>query len=101
MRTPRPRRSLSSGESNAAARAKSGLTANLAIQSKKKNGVLVLPQYALLEKDNGTFVRRKTATATEEVRVIVGIRDSQGMTEIISGVSEGDEVLNLAVKSGS
>ncbi|MFH1246194.1 MAG: efflux RND transporter periplasmic adaptor subunit [Candidatus Liptonbacteria bacterium] len=88
-------------DANTSSRVKSGLTANLAIQSAKRENVLVLPQYALLETDNGTFVKRKTQTSTEDILVEIGIRDSRGMTEIKSGVSESDEVLNLAATTGA
>ena len=38
------------------ARLKSGLTANIDIQTKQKDNVLILPQYAILQNDQGTFV---------------------------------------------
>ncbi|MDD2657944.1 MAG: efflux RND transporter periplasmic adaptor subunit, partial [Candidatus Pacebacteria bacterium] len=48
-------------------RLKSGLTANIDIQTKKKDNVLILPQYAIVQNDNGTFVETlsgKTSTTS-------------------------------------
>ena len=48
-------------------RLKSGLTANVDIQAKQDDNVLILPQYAILQNDSGTFVETlvgKTATTT-------------------------------------
>lgn len=77
-------------------RLKSGLTANLDIESQRRNGVLLLPQFAIIENDNGTFVRRPDGT---EVAVVTGIRSQDGMVEISSGLAEGDQVVNIGLKS--
>lgn len=80
-------------------RLKSGLTANIDIQTKKKDNVLILPQYAILQNDNGTFVETlvgKTATTSP---VILGIQDRDGNVEILSGVTLGEQVLNIGLKA--
>jgi multidrug efflux pump subunit AcrA (membrane-fusion protein) len=79
---------------------KSGLTANLRIITQKKEGVLVLPQYAILENDNGSFVRMydDAQQTTTDVPVVLGIRSSNGTVEIISGVTEGQRVANIGAK---
>ncbi|MEN9341911.1 MAG: hypothetical protein RIQ54_167, partial [Candidatus Parcubacteria bacterium] len=80
---------------------KSGLTANLRIVAQKKEGVLVLPQYAILENDNGSFVRiyDEARRVTTDVPVFLGIRSSNGTVEIISGASEGQQVANIGAKT--
>ena len=94
-------------------RIKSGLTANLDIATLSKNDALVLPRYAIIENDNGTFVRKASAkpggsalagltsgnTKTEEVPVKLGMTSNDGMVEIISGLREGEQVLNIGIKS--
>jgi len=81
------------------ARIKSGLTTNLDIRTVEKTNILLLPQYALLENDKGVFVKKQNGEIIEEIPVIIGIRSQDGNVEIISGVAEGDEVLNIGAKT--
>ena len=79
-------------------RLKSGLTANVDIRAKQDDNVLILPQYAILQNDSGTFVKTlvgKTATTTP---VMLGIQDQSGNVEILSGVTEGEQVINIGLK---
>jgi len=77
---------------------KSGLTANLNIKTAVKSDVLLLPQYAILENDQGTFVRVSDGKGgTKDVTVKLGARDQNGMVEIVSGVTEGEEVVNIGL----
>ncbi len=78
-------------------RLKSGLTANLSIETVHKENILILPQFAIVENDQGTFVRKAGAT-TVDIPVQIGIRSQDGRVEMISGVQEGDEVLNIGFK---
>lgn len=80
-------------------RFKSGLTANLTIDTLKKDNVLMLPQFAILENDSGTFVRKISNGKTIDVPVSLGIHGQNGMIEIISGVTEGEQVVNVGLKS--
>ncbi|HVB19923.1 MAG TPA: efflux RND transporter periplasmic adaptor subunit [Candidatus Paceibacterota bacterium] len=80
-------------------RLKSGLTANITIQTKKDDNVLILPQYAILQNDSGTFVKTllgKTATTSP---VTLGIQDQSGNVEILSGVTLGEQVINIGLKA--
>ncbi len=79
-------------------RNKSGLTENLNIKAEEKDNVLILPQFAILQNDQGTFVDLYKNGASTQVPVVLGIRDDQGNVEITSGVNEGDEVLNIGLK---
>lgn len=79
-------------------RIKSGLTANLSIGTRHKDGVLILPQYALLQNDHGTFVQVLESDMVKELPVTLGIADQSGNVEIVSGVSEGVQVLNIGLK---
>lgn len=82
-------------------RIKSGLTANLAIETLRKSEVLALPQFAIIETDHGTLVKKMEGGAVREVPVTLGIRSRDGMVEVISGVVEGDRVQNVGIKSGA
>ncbi len=79
-------------------RLKSGLTANIDIQTKQKDNVLILPQYAILQNDAGTFVETLENNAVKQNPVTLGIADQKGDVEIISGVSLGEQVLNIGLK---
>lgn len=79
-------------------RLKSGLTVGLDIEAQHKDGVLLLPQFAIVENDHGTFVKKREGSSSTEVPVRLGIRSQDGNVEILSGVSEGDEVENIGIK---
>lgn len=80
-------------------RIKSGMTANLNIVTINKSGVLILPQFAIVENDRGTFVRKHNNNSVIEIPIKIGIRSQDGTVEIINGVSEGDRVINVAIKT--
>lgn len=80
-------------------RMKSGLTTNLAIETTKKSGVLILPQVAIVQNDQGTFVRKYEQGKIKDYPVKIGIRDQNGNVEILSGVNEGDKVVNVGMKT--
>jgi HlyD family secretion protein len=80
-------------------RLKSGLTANIDIQTNHKNDVLILPQYAILQNDAGTFVETLTGNKVIQHPVTLGIQDQKGNVEILSGVIFGEQVLNIGLKS--
>lgn len=79
-------------------RLKSGLTANIDIQTKHKDNILVLPQYAILQNDEGTFVETLGNNIITQSPVQLGITDQKGNVEVISGVIEGEQVLNIGLK---
>ena len=72
----------------------SGLTANIDILSEKKENVLYVPTRNILIEDDGQFVT-KVDLEDEEEKVLIktGLRGSDGRTEVISGLSEGDRIL--------
>ncbi len=79
-------------------RFKSGLTANLTIETERKDGVLVAPQFAIIQNDQGTFATKVVNGKEEQVPIILGIQDQNGNAEVVSGLSEGDQVLNVGLK---
>mgnify|MGYP001606052114 CR=1 FL=1 len=72
---------------------KSGMTANITIASDKKEGVVAIPQRALIRKEGNIFVRILDGETTREVMVSSGLRGTDGNIEIISGVNEGDKII--------
>jgi HlyD family secretion protein len=73
-------------------RLKSGLTANIDIETNTKDGVLVLPQFAILQNDQGSFVETLENNQVIQVPVKLGIQDQKGNVEVVSGVTEGEQV---------
>ena len=80
-------------------RLKSGLTANISIQTKEDDNVLTLPEYAILQNDQGTFVETLVNKKIVQNPVTLGIQDENGNVEVLSGVTEGEQVLNIGLKS--
>ncbi len=78
-------------------RFKSGLTANLTIETQRKDNVLVIPQFAIIQNDQGTFVTKVTNGKDEQVPVTLGIQDQNGNAEVLSGLQEGDQILNVGL----
>lgn len=74
-------------------RIKSGMTANIDIETAKKEGTLFLPQRAVITRNGDKVVRIREGTANREVVVQTGLRGSDGNIEIIEGLKEGDAVV--------
>jgi len=72
---------------------KSGMTANIDIRTAKNDGVLALPQRVLIRKDIGTFVQILENEKIKEIPVEPGLRGSDGNTEILSGLTEGQKIV--------
>lgn len=79
-------------------RFKSGLTANLDIETETKKNVLVLPQYAIIENDKGTFVKQANGDVDAEVPIETGLYGRDNLVEIVSGIKAGDMVANIGAK---
>jgi len=95
-------------------RIKTGLTANLEITNAIKDNILNVPSRSIYEKDGQKFVKvvvqndddiatarfanlsetvENKKTIIYEVPISVGLKGSDGKTEIISGIEEGDNIL--------
>ncbi|OGF73332.1 hypothetical protein A2W57_02965 [Candidatus Giovannonibacteria bacterium RIFCSPHIGHO2_02_43_16] len=75
-------------------RIRSGLTANIDILTEKKEGVLAVPQRAILTQDGSKIVRvQRSDGRVDEVPVELGLFGSDGRVEILSGLEEGTKVI--------
>jgi multidrug efflux pump subunit AcrA (membrane-fusion protein) len=74
-------------------RIRSGMTANVIITADRREGVIAIPQGAIISRDGKKIVRIKVGEETLEREVTVGEVSSIGSTEITSGLSEGDRVV--------
>lgn len=74
---------------------KAGMTSNVSIITDVKEGVLQVPSRTVISKDNARIVRVLINNKVEEREVVVGLRGDDGLIEIISGLSEGEDVVTF------
>ena len=58
-----------------------------------------MPEYAILQNDQGTFVETLQSGAVVDVPVTLGIQDDNGNVEVLSGVTAGEQVINIGLKT--
>ncbi len=73
------------------------MTANIDIQTAKKENVISVPQRAVVSKDGSKFVRvfHGYDIALEERNVVLGMSGKDGLVEVVSGLSEGEQVVTF------
>ncbi len=72
---------------------KPGMTADLAIRTDTKQDVLVIPDNAVIKKDNKYFAQVFQNGETKERAIEIGLEGSNDVVEVISGLSEGEEII--------
>jgi multidrug efflux pump subunit AcrA (membrane-fusion protein) len=80
-------------------RIKSGMTADLTISTESKENVLVVPSRAVIYREGKKYVQILENEELKEIKVTTGLRGDGGMMEILSGLSEGQEVVTF-IKNG-
>ncbi|AKM78423.1 MAG: RND family efflux transporter MFP subunit [Candidatus Wolfebacteria bacterium GW2011_GWE1_48_7] len=73
-----------------------GLTANIDVLSGEKSGVLYIPTRNIVSREGKKYVTvlvSEEEGIVKEVEVVTGLRGSDGRTEIVSGIQEGDKVI--------
>lgn len=74
-------------------RIKSGMTANVAITTESKSGVIAVPRGAVDQKAGKSFVRIRDGDGSRLLEVTIGSVSSSGQIEIVSGLKDGDVIL--------
>lgn len=75
-------------------RLKSGMTANIDIETNRKNKVLAIPERLVKEENNQKYVNVLDATNQQQRRdVKLGMRGDEGLVEVINGLKEGEKVI--------
>lgn len=74
-------------------RIKSGMTANLDIETARRERVIVIPQRAVIAKNGEKIARVFQGREVKERKVKTGVRGSDGNVEIIEGLKIGDKVI--------
>ncbi|MBT3690095.1 efflux RND transporter periplasmic adaptor subunit, partial [bacterium] len=80
-------------------RIKSGMTANVDITTASKDDVLYIPLRAVIEKNNIKYIRYIENGEIKEQEVTTGLRGDGGLVEVLTGVSEGQEIITY-IKNG-
>jgi HlyD family secretion protein len=73
-----------------------GLSADIDILAETKTNVIAVPSRSIVEEDSAKFVRTLVNNKLELLPVTVGLHGSNGMTEVISGLTEGQEIITFA-----
>lgn len=76
-------------------RIKSGMSADITIQTNKKDNVLFVPLRAVVYKQDKKVVRILENEKIKEVEVTTGIKGSNGEIEILSGLKEEDKIVTF------
>lgn len=75
------------------ARLREGMTANIDIETAKRDNVLTVPFRALSKEAGKNYAEvKRSENQFERVEVKTGLEGDEGVIEILSGLSEGDEV---------
>ncbi|MBU4421806.1 efflux RND transporter periplasmic adaptor subunit, partial [Patescibacteria group bacterium] len=74
-------------------RIKSGMTANIDIQTEQKDNALKIPARAVYTKNGKRYVEILDGDVKKEIEVKTGIRGSEGDIEITEGLSEGQKII--------
>ena len=74
-------------------RLKSGMSADILIQTAKKDKVLIVPQRAVVNKNSKRFVRILDNNKIKEIEVGTGLKGNKGEIEITFGLKEKDKIV--------
>jgi multidrug efflux pump subunit AcrA (membrane-fusion protein) len=72
---------------------KSGMSGDVTIQTDKRENVLNVPQRAVISKNGKKYVRILDGENIVEKEVVTGLRGSKSEVEILSGLTEGEEII--------
>ncbi len=74
---------------------KDGMTGNAHLILAEDDNVIEVPSRLVINSGNGYSVTVQTATGTAQVPVTIGLIGDNGMTEITSGINQGDQLANF------
>ncbi len=72
---------------------KPGMTADVTIKTDSRENVLIVPETAIQKKDEKSIVQVFKNGAIEEREIKIGLRGSNDMVEVVSGLEEGEKVI--------
>ena len=71
---------------------KPGMTADIIIKTVSRENVLIIPEEAVERKDGKVMVQVLNGETLEEREIEIGLIGSDDMVEVISGLTEGEEI---------
>ena len=71
---------------------KPGMSADITIRTAQKNEVLAIPEMAITKKDNKFSVQVSNNNKLEEREIQIGLKGSDNLVEVISGLTEGEKI---------
>ncbi|MFC1789739.1 efflux RND transporter periplasmic adaptor subunit [Patescibacteria group bacterium] len=73
---------------------RSGMSADVQIKTEQRKNVLIIPDAALEKRDGKIFVQvvKENKIETEERKIETGLEGTDGTTEILSGLQEGEAI---------
>jgi len=74
---------------------KPGMTANIDVKTSEKDNVLMIPARAIKEKDGKKLVQVLINGQPQDREITIGLNGDEAMTEVISGLAEGEEVITF------
>jgi multidrug efflux pump subunit AcrA (membrane-fusion protein) len=72
---------------------RSGMTANIEIQTYRKATVTLIPERTVIRENNETFIYILDGNSKKKIPVIVGERDSTGNVELITSVASSSKII--------
>ncbi|MCA9358797.1 efflux RND transporter periplasmic adaptor subunit [Candidatus Kaiserbacteria bacterium] len=75
---------------------KAGLSADIDILAAERIDVLAVPTRSVVERDGDRFVRTWDGLKLDYIKIETGLRGSDGQIEILSGVTEGQDIITFA-----
>ncbi len=78
---------------------RSGMSGDIKIEALKKEGVLYVPQRAVIIREGEKIIRVLEGKEIIERKIITGLRGSDGRVEIIDGIKEGERVITYFKKN--
>lgn len=72
---------------------KPGMTADVIIKTASRENVLTIPKGAIQEKDGRVTVEVLNGKSTQQKEIKIGLKGSNDLIEVVSGLGEGEEVI--------
>jgi len=73
---------------------KPGMTADVVIETARKENVLAIPTSVLNKQNGKTFVQVLEGSQIKDKEIEVGLTGTNGFTEVLSGLKEGDKIVS-------
>ncbi len=74
---------------------KPGMTANVDVNTGRKNDVLIIPLRAVKEEGTSKYVEILTNGQPQKIEVALGLKGDDGLVEVVSGLQAGQEVITF------